>query len=426
MTEILIDVDVGHPPERVWRALTDRAVLSEWFMQTDLEPYQGHRFRLMPEGLLGFDGPLDGELVEVVEPRRLVMLWRGEQMHSRVTWELVPLPEGCRLRLSHTGFIGVQGSLRRKELRRAYDRMLGDRLPQVLANLAAGGQPGNGGSGADEPVPPPAPSRPGGVQAVPPARSGGADPVPPSRPASRSGGVGDEPCGEAVDHDGAAPRRTGVIGWLHALPYRRRGQVLALAAAALLAVLTMAVISSLGMPSLIPPFGAAPDDLPAEEGPSAAPASPGGVPPPLPVSPRATTRQGAQPQDSAGPATATSDGTPTATPAPTGEQAAAPWQAAYRTVDTSADGFSGEITVTNTRTSPASGWAVVVTLPSGGQLTSAKKATTAQSGSTVTFTSKNSGKVGPGSSVTIDFGVTGATGPTSCRIEGRSCAGLSG
>ena len=138
VTEILIDADFGHPPERVWRALTDRAVLSQWFMQTDLEPYEGRRFRLVPDGLLGLAGPLEGELVEVTAPRRLVMLWRGEQLHSRVTWELVPLPDGCRLRMSHTGFIGVKGTLRRNELQRAYDRMLHQRLPHTLNQLAAG------------------------------------------------------------------------------------------------------------------------------------------------------------------------------------------------------------------------------------------------------------------------------------------------
>jgi uncharacterized protein YndB with AHSA1/START domain len=411
VTEILIDVDFGHPPERVWRALTDRSILSEWFMQTDLEPHEGRRFRLLPEGLLGLAGPLEGELVELAAPRRMVMLWRGEQLHSRVTWELVPLPDGCRLRMSHTGFIGVKGSLRRRELQRTYQRMLTERLPRVLDRLATGGVTF---------------SRP----AVPPLLA-----VPP---------LADDPLEPAPAGDGDRTRRRGPIAWLTALPHRRRGQILAAMAAAVLAVATFSVISSLGVPSFLPPIGAAPRDWPTGSpglaGPSEAvpqprPASPGPTgqaagsgasasavaaePPPAVPGPRGAVTPSAGPA----PAPEPTDEPPEPAPPP-----AVRWSASYRTIEASGNRFTGQLTVVNRRGVAASGWSVVVTLPAGADLTTVRRAGTAtQAGDTVTFTARNPRmNVGARASVVVEFDVIGATAPLACRVDGRPCAGVSG
>lgn len=136
MTQILIDQDFGHPPERIWRALTEPALLSEWFTRTESEPSLDGGLRLTPDGPLDFLGPLMAEMVELDAPRQIVMLWRGEQMHSRVVWELTPIRQGSRLRVSQTGFLGVDGARRQLQLLRAYDELLGGRLPAVLDRLA--------------------------------------------------------------------------------------------------------------------------------------------------------------------------------------------------------------------------------------------------------------------------------------------------
>ncbi|GAB3516579.1 SRPBCC domain-containing protein [Phytohabitans suffuscus] len=136
MTEIRIDFDFGHPPALVWRALTERRQLSRWFIPGDIEPIQGSQFQLLPDALPGFDGPISGQVLEVSAERRLVMRWRGEQLHARVTWELKPTPDGCLLMVSQSGFLGVRGSARRQALVSTYDRLYGERLPAVLDGLA--------------------------------------------------------------------------------------------------------------------------------------------------------------------------------------------------------------------------------------------------------------------------------------------------
>ncbi|MDQ7904839.1 SRPBCC domain-containing protein [Phytohabitans sp. ZYX-F-186] len=136
MTEIRLDFDFGHPPALVWRALTERRQLTRWFMPGDLEPIQGSQFQLLPDALPGFDGPIAGQVLEVSAERRLVMRWKGEQLHARVAWELRPKPEGCLLMVSQSGFLGVRGSARRQALVATYDRLFGERLPAVLDGLA--------------------------------------------------------------------------------------------------------------------------------------------------------------------------------------------------------------------------------------------------------------------------------------------------
>jgi uncharacterized protein YndB with AHSA1/START domain len=87
-----------HPPERVWRALTEPGELSAWHptpFEVDRAP-DGSMVRYLPEGDVP-DMP-DGEVSEYEPPRVLAHAW-GED-HLR--WELRPHDRGCLLVLAHT------------------------------------------------------------------------------------------------------------------------------------------------------------------------------------------------------------------------------------------------------------------------------------------------------------------------------------
>lgn len=137
MAEVRLEVDVAHPPERVWWALTDAGLLREWFMTTDLEPHEGGTFTLDSGELPGFLGPISGEVSELEPPWRIVMLWQGEKLHTRVVWEVVETADGCQVRVVQSGFIGAPASVRRRVLRATYLTLFADRLPAVLDRLVA-------------------------------------------------------------------------------------------------------------------------------------------------------------------------------------------------------------------------------------------------------------------------------------------------
>jgi uncharacterized protein YndB with AHSA1/START domain len=105
-TAIRADAFLPHPPEKVWRALTDPGLLASWLMPNDFEPRPGHQFtfRTDPVPAHGFDGIVRCEVLELVAPERLRISWAGGGIDTTVTWRLVPEGAGTRLFLDHEGF----------------------------------------------------------------------------------------------------------------------------------------------------------------------------------------------------------------------------------------------------------------------------------------------------------------------------------
>ena len=107
---VVVDVELKRSIERVWTALTDSATLSKWllFKTNDFQPIVGHTFQLRDAP--GFDGVIDGEVIEVDEPHRLSYTWatsgQGDLPHSTtVTWTLTEGEGGVtRLHLEQRGF----------------------------------------------------------------------------------------------------------------------------------------------------------------------------------------------------------------------------------------------------------------------------------------------------------------------------------
>lgn len=46
---VIKEVDLGHPPEKVWRALTSSHLIEEWLIETNFKPEVGHEFELDAE-----------------------------------------------------------------------------------------------------------------------------------------------------------------------------------------------------------------------------------------------------------------------------------------------------------------------------------------------------------------------------------------
>ena len=79
-----------HPPDDVWRALTDPVALAEWLMPSNFEPRVGHEFQFQttPRPGFRFDGTIRCKVVALDAPRRLVYSWRAGSLDTVVTWTL--------------------------------------------------------------------------------------------------------------------------------------------------------------------------------------------------------------------------------------------------------------------------------------------------------------------------------------------------
>jgi uncharacterized protein YndB with AHSA1/START domain len=101
---LVIEREVPHPPEKIWRALTEGPLMEQWLMKNDFQPVVGHRFSFRATPVPGWSGVIDCE-VKVVEPNsRLVYSWSTMGGMSDVTWTLTRTEGGTHLRMEQTGF----------------------------------------------------------------------------------------------------------------------------------------------------------------------------------------------------------------------------------------------------------------------------------------------------------------------------------
>jgi uncharacterized protein YndB with AHSA1/START domain len=96
---VIVEREIAHPPEKIWRALTQPHLIQEWLMKGDFKPVLGHRFDLRAEW-----GSVDCRVLEIEPDRMLSYSWDALGLESIVTWTLTPTGTGTRLRMEQTGF----------------------------------------------------------------------------------------------------------------------------------------------------------------------------------------------------------------------------------------------------------------------------------------------------------------------------------
>ena len=96
---VVVEREIAYPPEKIWRALTQPHLISEWLMQNDFQPTMGHQFTLS-----GDWGSVECR-VQTLEPNRILAYsWDAFGLESVVTWTLTPTAKGTHLRMEQAGF----------------------------------------------------------------------------------------------------------------------------------------------------------------------------------------------------------------------------------------------------------------------------------------------------------------------------------
>ena len=131
---IAFEFDLQHSPEKVWRALTDPVLLTEWLLpvvELKLEPGAAFTFKTQPHP--GWDGTVSCRVLEIEAHRKLSYAWAVPFLDTVVTFTLTPTASGTRLHLVQSGFKPDQkqnfGGAR-------YGwRMMGGKLVELLARI---------------------------------------------------------------------------------------------------------------------------------------------------------------------------------------------------------------------------------------------------------------------------------------------------
>jgi uncharacterized protein YndB with AHSA1/START domain len=131
---ISFEFDLQHPPEKVWRALTDPVLLAEWLL-----PVVGHKlergaaFTFMAAPQPGWDGTVSCRFVEIEARRKLSWTWVVGEIDTVVTFTLTPTASGTRLSLVQSGFKPDQ---KRNFGGARYGwKMMGEKLVDLLARI---------------------------------------------------------------------------------------------------------------------------------------------------------------------------------------------------------------------------------------------------------------------------------------------------
>jgi uncharacterized protein YndB with AHSA1/START domain len=107
---IVVEREMPHALEKIWRALTQSHLIEEWLMKNDFQPVVGHTFNFRAQPVMGWNGVTDCKILEVTPPSRLVYSWNasGEQakdgLKTIVTWTLTPRGRGTHVRMEQAGF----------------------------------------------------------------------------------------------------------------------------------------------------------------------------------------------------------------------------------------------------------------------------------------------------------------------------------
>lgn len=101
---LVIEKTFPHSPEKVWRALTDSRLISQWLLNNDFEPQVGHKFQFRSDPVPNWNGIIDAEVLAIEPLKKLSYTWASMGLESVVLFTLTPTGSGTQLRLEHSGF----------------------------------------------------------------------------------------------------------------------------------------------------------------------------------------------------------------------------------------------------------------------------------------------------------------------------------
>ncbi|MDQ2833148.1 MAG: SRPBCC domain-containing protein [Acidobacteriota bacterium] len=101
---VVLERELRHAPEKIWRALTEGALIKEWLMDNDLRAVVGHRFHFRSRPMPNWDGLIACEVLTVEPASKLSYSWNALGLESVVEWTLVPTSGGTLVRMEHSGF----------------------------------------------------------------------------------------------------------------------------------------------------------------------------------------------------------------------------------------------------------------------------------------------------------------------------------
>jgi uncharacterized protein YndB with AHSA1/START domain len=107
---VIVEREMPHPPDKIWRALTQGPLIEEWLMKNDFQPVVGQRFNFRATPMPHWNGIVDCQVLVVEPNERLSYSWNtsgaeaADGLKTIVTWTLTPRDGGTHVRIEQSGF----------------------------------------------------------------------------------------------------------------------------------------------------------------------------------------------------------------------------------------------------------------------------------------------------------------------------------
>jgi uncharacterized protein YndB with AHSA1/START domain len=107
---VIVEQEFPHPPQKVWRALTESSLIEQWLLKNDFQPVVGHSFSLRRDPVQNWNGVIDCQVISVDPCKTLSYSWGAMGVGTVVTFTLTPTDTGTHLRMEQSGFHPGQGA----------------------------------------------------------------------------------------------------------------------------------------------------------------------------------------------------------------------------------------------------------------------------------------------------------------------------
>ncbi len=122
-----------YPPEKIWRALTEGALLKEWLLDNDFQPVVGHKFTFRATPRPNWNGVIECEVLAVEPSTKLSYSWGSLGLGTVVVWTLVATEGGTLVRMEQSGF-GPDREANYKGAKYGWQKFIGN-LERVVGGL---------------------------------------------------------------------------------------------------------------------------------------------------------------------------------------------------------------------------------------------------------------------------------------------------
>jgi uncharacterized protein YndB with AHSA1/START domain len=130
---VVIEKELPHPPQKIWRALTEGPLIKEWLMENDFQPAVGHAFTLRMKPMPGWNGIIKCQVLAMEPCKTLSYTWGTLGLGTVVTFTLTPTETGTHLRVEQSGF-GPDREANYKGAQYGWQNFIGN-LERVVAGL---------------------------------------------------------------------------------------------------------------------------------------------------------------------------------------------------------------------------------------------------------------------------------------------------